>query len=72
MIIALLSYLTNVDGAVAKPVILAAWMLEVGRITVQEQQHRQKILKTASQQKKLDVVVHACHPSFCGKHEQED
>jgi hypothetical protein len=31
-------------------------------------QPRQEVHETPSHPKKLGMVVHACHPSYCGKH----
>jgi hypothetical protein len=47
-------------------VILTTWETEIGRISVGGYPW-QKVWETLSQQKKLGVMVHACHPSYCRK-----
>jgi hypothetical protein len=51
------------------PIILAAWEAEIQRISVRGQP---RICENPSQQKMPSVVACACHPSYLGKHEQED
>jgi hypothetical protein len=52
------------------PVILATQEVETVRITVQGQP-RQKFVRPHFNQW-LVIVVHFCHPSYMGKHKQED
>jgi hypothetical protein len=40
---------------------------EIGRTIVQGQS-RQKVQEIPSQKKKLGVLAHTCHPSYCRKH----
>jgi hypothetical protein len=55
------------------PIFLASWEAEIKRITVLEQpKQKKKFHETPSLQKKLAMVVHACHPSDGRKHKQED
>jgi hypothetical protein len=50
-----------------KPIILASWEAEIGRIMVQGQPE-QKVCQTSSQ----PVATHICHPSCARKHKWED
>jgi hypothetical protein len=52
-------------------IILATWEAEIGKTAIQGYP-RQKVPETLYQQKKLGMVVWACHPSYCGKNLQED
>jgi hypothetical protein len=49
------------------PIIVAIRDPDIRKIAVQGQP-RQKVLQTLSQQKKLGMVAHTCHSSYCRKH----
>jgi hypothetical protein len=45
---------------------------EIERITVEVSQSRQKVSETPSQQKKFDMVVVLCYPSYTGSIKEGD
>jgi hypothetical protein len=47
--------------------IVATWEVEIGRMMVRGPPG-EKVCKTPSEQKKLGIVVHVCHPSYCREH----
>jgi hypothetical protein len=51
------------------PVILATWETQIGGMVVPGQPKQKKFMRHPHLfRKKLGMVVHACHPSYCGKH----
>jgi hypothetical protein len=43
---------------------------EIGRFTVPELMGQKSTQDSISTEKKLGVVPHICHPTYCGKHKK--